>query len=145
MGSVWRFWWFLRIERCSCELRGELRGSDCFGKGSGGLQRGNAQRQRDWRPHLPQGVLFPAIGQRKRSRHSHCLVCIAASRRSAVSKMDSDSESLIVPANEFVQLWDDLTLWLRRNIGSKGKRKTSFEGSFITRCFDVCAPVTSCN
>lgn len=35
--------------------------------------------------------------------------------------MDSDPESHGAAANECVLLWDDLTLWLRRNIGSKGK------------------------
>lgn len=37
-------------------------------------------------------------------------------------KMDSDSESHSVPANECVQLLDDLRLWLSRNIGTKGKK-----------------------
>lgn len=33
-----------------------------------------------------------------------------------------DSESHNVLANECVQLLDDLTLWLSRNIGTKGKK-----------------------
>lgn len=39
-------------------------------------------------------------------------------------KMDSDPESTCVPANESIQLWDYLTLWLRRSISSKGKKNT---------------------
>lgn len=40
--------------------------------------------------------------------------------------MDSDSESHNVVVNECVQLWEDLTLWLRRNIGAKGKKNILF-------------------
>lgn len=42
--------------------------------------------------------------------------------------MDSGSENVV--ANECVQLWDDLTLWLRRNIGSKGKKNIFSVQSF---------------
>lgn len=38
--------------------------------------------------------------------------------------MDSDPESTCVPVNESIQLWDYLTLWLRRSISSKGKKNT---------------------
>ncbi len=36
-------------------------------------------------------------------------------------KMDSDSQSHNVFANERLELLDDLRLWLIRNVGSKGK------------------------
>lgn len=36
-------------------------------------------------------------------------------------KMDSESQSVV--SNECVQRWDDLTLWLSRNVGTRGKKK----------------------
>ena len=38
-------------------------------------------------------------------------------------KMDSESQNVV--SNECVQRWDELTLWLSRNVATRGK-KTSF-------------------
>lgn len=66
-----------------------------------------------------------------------CLVCIPTRRSCAAFRMDSESDRFSVLSNEFVQLWDDLTLWIRRNISTKGK-KTSFQPSHNRRRWRFC-------
>lgn len=57
-------------------------------------------------------------------------------------KMDSDSESHSVLANECVQLLDDLRLWLSRNIGPKGK-KNILSVPFTAVIYLTCAVIKS--
>ena len=91
------------VELCYClyQVSGKLRSSDCFGWGSGGFQGGNAQEQREGRPHLTQGVLFPGIAKRKQRRNSQCLVWVSDEGGQTLRLIQIPTASALLLVNVF--------------------------------------------